>query len=74
MNVHLNPFFIWNSNSLQTEHPALLGLENKQPFHFLLIPTLHKFSFSVQGYFNLQQHGQNVNAFPPYLLLLPVVR
>ena len=31
MNVHLNPFFIWNSYSFQTELPALpvLGLENK---------------------------------------------
>jgi len=31
MNVHLKPFFIWNSYSFQTELPALLvlGLENK---------------------------------------------
>jgi len=28
MDVHLNPFFIWNSYSFQTELPALLGLEN----------------------------------------------
>jgi len=32
---------------------------------FLLNPTLHKFLFSVQVYFNLQQHGQNVNMFSP---------
>jgi len=37
---------------------------------FLLNPTLHKFLFSVQVYFNLQQHGQNVNMFSPCLLLL----
>ena len=32
MNVHLNPFSIWNSYSFQTELPALLflGLENEQ--------------------------------------------
>jgi len=32
--------------------------------------TLYKFSFSVQVYFNLQQHGQNVNIFSPCSLLL----
>ena len=73
VNVHLNPFSIWNSYSFQTELPALLvlGLENKQQpyWHFLLNPTLHKFSFSVQVYFNLQQHGQNVNMFSSCLLL-----
>jgi len=36
----------------------------------LLNPTLHKLSFSVQVYFNLQQHGQNANMFSPCLLLL----
>jgi len=70
MNVHLNPFFIWNTYSFYTELSALLGLENKQPCHFLLNPTLHKFSFSVQVYFNLQQHGQHVNTFSPCLQLL----
>jgi len=73
MNVLLNLFFIWNSYSFQTELPLLalllLVLENKQPFHFLLNPTLHKYSFSVQVYFNLQQHGQNANTFSPCLLL-----
>jgi len=49
-----------------------LGLENKQPCHFLLNPALHKF-LSGQVYFNLQQHGQNVNTFPPCLLLLLAV-
>jgi len=73
MNVHLNPFSIWNSYSFLTELPTLLvlGLENKQqPWHFLLNPRLHKFSFSFQVHFNLQHHGQNVNMFSPYLLLL----
>ena len=50
MNVHFNPFSIWNSFFFQTELPALLllvvvlllGLENKeQPWYFLLNPTLH---------------------------------
>jgi len=68
MNVHLNPFFIWNSYYFQTELPALLGLENKRPCHFLINPILHKFSFSVQVYFNLQQHGENGNMFSPCLL------
>jgi len=27
MNVHLNPFFVGNSYSFQTEVPELLGLE-----------------------------------------------
>jgi len=52
MNVHL---------------PELLGLENKQPCQLLLNPTLHKFSYSVQVHFNLQQHAQNVNTFSPCL-------
>jgi len=46
------------------------GLENKQPCHFLLNPILHTFSFTVQVYFNLQQHGQIVNTFSPCLLFL----
>jgi len=58
MNVHFDPFSIWNSNSFQTELPELLGLENEQPFHFLLNPTLHKFSLPFQVYFNLQPYGQ----------------
>jgi len=53
----------------QTELPELLGLVNKQLCHFLLNPTLHKFPFSIQLYFILQQHGQNVNTFSPCLLL-----
>ena len=70
MNLHLNPFFIWNSYPFQTELPALLvlGLVNKQPCHLLLNPTLHEFSFTVQVCFNLQQHGQNANTFSPCLL------
>jgi len=69
MNVHLNPFIIWNSYSFQTltELPALQGFENKQPCHFLLNAALHKFSFSVEVYFNLQQLGQSVNTFLPCL-------
>jgi len=74
MNVYLNPFFIWNSYSFQTELPlhwTLLGLENKQkPCHFLLNPKLHMFSFSVQVYFKVQQHGQNFDTFSPCLLHL----
>jgi len=70
MNVHINPFFIWNSCSFQTQFPKLPGLQNKQSCHILFNPTLHKFSFSVQVYFNLKQHGQNVNTFSPCLLLL----
>ena len=72
INVHLNPFSIWNSYFFQTELPALLvlSLKNKQLWHFLLNPTFHKFSFSVQVYFNLKQRGHNVNMFSPYLLLL----
>jgi len=71
MNVHFNPFIIWNSYSFQTltELPALLGFENKQPCHFLLNATLHKFSFSVEVYFNLQQLGQSVNTFSPCLFI-----
>jgi len=68
MNVHLNLKLLFFPN--ETELPALLvlGLENKQkPWHFLLNPPLHKFSFSVQVYFNLQ-HGQNVHTLSPCLL------
>jgi len=61
--------FLFDSYSFQTELPTLLGLENKQPCRFLLNPTLHKFSFSVQVNFNLQQYVQNVNTFSPCLLL-----
>jgi len=43
MNVHLNPFIIWNSYTFQTELPAVLALENTQPYYFLLNPTLLKF-------------------------------
>jgi len=74
MNVHLNPFIIWNSYSFQPEIPELLlGLENKQPCHFLLNPTLHKFLFSVQVYFYLQQHGQNVNFHHVYYSYIVVL-
>jgi len=71
MNVHLNPFIIWNSYSFQTltELPALLGFENKPPCYFLLNSTLHKFSISVQVYINLQQLGQNVNTLSPCLFI-----
>jgi len=65
--------FSFETYSFQTELPALLalGLENKQqPWYFLLNPPLHKLSFSVQVYFNLQQHGQSVNTFLPCLLVL----
>ena len=59
--------------SFQTELQALLvlGLENKQrPWHVLLNPTLHKFSSSIEVYFNLQQRGQNLNTFSSCLLFL----
>jgi len=35
-------------SKLNFQHSLIPGLENKQPWHFLLNPTLHKFSFSVQ--------------------------
>jgi len=66
MNIPLNPFSVWSSYSFQTELAAflVLDLENKQqPWHFLLNPTLHKFSFSVQVYFNLQQQENDINMF-----------
>jgi len=46
--------------------PSPRQKNKQQPYwHFLLNPTLHKFSYSVQVYFNLEQHGQNVNMFSP---------
>jgi len=62
--------FSFETLTLQTELPALLGLDNEQPCHFSLNPILHKISCSVQVYCNLQQHGQNVNTFSPCLLVL----